>query len=503
MNITTQTDTSLITFFLNTRLDCISATVSEVSVKDNFLMIMIESIDIPDQEKSIKIIQENCFKLNLKSVERVKVYGKKQGNTLPDWDQELGLKLSTTQTTTSQNLIHTPSPKKHKNQNISATTTDYVEDSQKSWWHSITQTATSTSNAIGGAMTQAGGVIADNAMEIGKTVADTTVNAGSAMGKAALSIPGGVGYLYDVVSNNPQLQELTKGCKIDWLVAIIENVDVVKAETEVKQLKEKYPHETSSEIAHRIIVDKAIYSGGTGLMSSLVPGVAAAMFAVDLAATTLLQAEMVCQIACAYGLDLEDSARKGEILSIFGLALGGSQAAKLGGKYALKAGLGFLRNIPAAGAVIGASTNALIIYALGHSACQFYEAQFNPLEIEATLEQMQLEGTEYLQKAITQEVIMDQVLVHLFLAGNPQITQEKMLPELQTLNLSPASLESITQNLHNPPSLEHLLSQLNQDFAVALLAQCEKVAKLDGVITLEELAIIKIIANHFNLPINL
>ncbi len=98
---------------------------------------------------------------------------------------------------------------------------------------------------------------------------------------------------------------------------------------------------------------------------------------------------------------------------------------------------------------------------------------------------------------------MDQVLVHLFLAGNPQTTRETILPELQKLNLSPASLETITQNLQNPPFLDHLLSQLNQDFAVALLAQCEKVAKLDGVVTPEESAIIKMIANYFNLPINL
>ncbi|MEA5509940.1 hypothetical protein VB715_09200 [Crocosphaera sp. UHCC 0190] len=189
------------------------------------------------------------------------------------------------------------------------------------------------------------------------------------------------------------------------------------------------------------------------------------------------------------------NARKGEILTIFGLALGG--------QYALKAGLGFLRNIPAAGAVIGASTNALMLYALGYSACQFYEAKFNPLEMEATLEKIQLEGKEYLQEAIAQEVIIDQVLVHLFLAGNPHKTREMILPELQTLNLSPASLETIAKNSNNPPSLDKLLSQLNQDFAIALLAQCEKVAKLDGVITLEELAIMKTIANHFNLQLTL
>jgi len=47
---------------------------------------------------------------------------------------------------------------------------------------------------------------------------------------------------------------------------------------------------------------KATYAGG-GLASSILPGVALALLAVDLAATTQLQSEMVYQIAVAYGLD--------------------------------------------------------------------------------------------------------------------------------------------------------------------------------------------------------
>lgn len=73
---------------------------------------------------------------------------------------------------------------------------------------------------------------------------------------------------------------------------------------------------------------------------------------------------MVYQIAYAYGLNLQEPARKGEVLAIFGLALGSGCA--------IKAGLGFLRNVPVAGAVIGASTNAATLYALGYAACRFY-----------------------------------------------------------------------------------------------------------------------------------
>jgi uncharacterized protein (DUF697 family) len=46
---------------------------------------------------------------------------------------------------------------------------------------------------------------------------------------------------------------------------------------------------------------------------------AAVLLSVDLVATTSLQNEMVYQIASAYGMDLHDSTRKGEVITIFGL----------------------------------------------------------------------------------------------------------------------------------------------------------------------------------------
>ncbi len=73
------------------------------------------------------------------------------------------------------------------------------------------------------------------------------------------------------------------------------------------------------------------------------------------------------------------------------------------------------------------------------------------------------------------------------------------MPELKTLNLSPASLEAIAANSKSPPSLESLLEQINSDFAVPLLAQCEKVAQLDGVITPEESQVIETITRKFNI----
>jgi uncharacterized protein (DUF697 family) len=256
-------------------------------------------------------------------------------------------------------------------------------------------------------------------------------------------------------------------------------------------LQRKYPNEKPGDIAHRVMQEKALYVGGTGFASSLLPGFAAAMIAMDLAATTALQAEMVYQIAAAYGLNLREPARKGEVMAIFGLALGGSAA--------LKAGLGAARNIPVAGAVIGAGSNAVMLYALGHAACQFYEAKLNPLKSQAALQASQVESEKYLQGAIVQQVIMDQILVHVILAGAPGKTWKSILPELQEFNFSPASLEAIAANAKSPPALEKLLSQINSDFAIPLLAQCQKIARQDGVITPEEAKVLATITNKLNI----
>ena len=269
----------------------------------------------------------------------------------------------------------------------------------------------------------------------------------------------------------------------------------------MKQLQQKYPQEQPNEIAHRLMLEKSVYVGGSGLASSLVPGFATALFAADLAATTAIQAEMIYQIACAYGFDLREPARKGELLTIFGVSLGGGQALKAGASYATKAGAGLLRNIPFAGAVIGASTNAAMLYAVGNGACRFYEAKLNQQTAQACITAAQTESDKYLEGAIAQEAIMDQILVHIILAGNPGKTWEQILPELRTLNLSPASLEIIAANIESPPSLETLLNQIDSDFAVALAAQCNKVAQLDGVTTSAEAIVIETIINKFAIDI--
>ncbi|MEB3178496.1 MAG: hypothetical protein VKL59_05560 [Nostocaceae cyanobacterium] len=340
------------------------------------------------------------------------------------------------------------------------------------------------------AVAVAGGII-----DIGKAVGEATAKQTHKLIEQATQSAGQV---VNRFSNNWLIRRLSGFLNLNWLVGAVDSVNLEKAATQVKKLQQEHPEETPSQIAHRIMVDKATQAGGIGLASSVLPGFAAALLAVDLAATTQIQSEMVYQIAAAYGLDLKDSSRQGEVLAIFGLGLGG-------GRLLRAAGLGLLRNIPFAGAVIGASSNAAMIYSLGYAACRFYEAKLDDsktLTSEETLTELETASQNYLQTAIAQQAVMDQILVHMILASHPEKTWEEIVPELQSLNLSVDSLTAIADNIKSPQSLDTLLAQLNRDFAMPLLARCYKMAEQDDDISSHEAGVIEAIAKKFDIDLN-
>lgn len=331
-----------------------------------------------------------------------------------------------------------------------------------------------------------GGVVSV-AANTGNTIAQSAANVGENLGK----VPKGIGSTFNLVRRNPLLQKLTKSFKVDALLSVLEAVDIAEAQAEVQRLQQQYPDEKPDEIAHRIILSKALLVAGSGLASSLLPGAALALAGVDLATTTMLSAELVYQIAAAYGMDLQSIDRQGEALAIFGLSTGGNLA--------IQAGINLVGGmVPVAGAAINASASAAMMYALGYGACRFYEANLNVETSEANLdvfeEVLQTEAEEYLEQAIAQEKVMDWILAHMVLAGNPEKTWEELLPELQAAHFSPASIEAITAEIENPPSVEMLLEQLDGDFAAPLLERCQMIAEFDGKITPEEDQLLGIIA---------
>ncbi|WP_199290211.1 EcsC family protein [Leptolyngbya sp. FACHB-36] len=176
-----------------------------------------------------------------------------------------------------------------------------------------------------------------------------------------------VGKFVAPIAEHPLIRFAGRFPGINLLATALGQVDVQKAQAEVDQLRQTYPLETSEQLAHRIMVDTSLKGGGIGLLANFIPPLALALFAVDIIAVTTLQAEMVYRIAAAYGFPLNDPARRGEVLAIFGLSLGGSSV--------LKVGLGLVELIPGVGAVVGASSDAALLYSLGYAACRFYEAK--------------------------------------------------------------------------------------------------------------------------------
>ncbi|MBW4574737.1 MAG: EcsC family protein [Aphanothece sp. CMT-3BRIN-NPC111] len=204
-------------------------------------------------------------------------------------------------------------------------------------------------------------------------ITSTTTAVGETVGAATMRFveegTENMGKFVTPIAENPMVKYAVKVPGINVLMTALGQVDVEKAQDEVEKLRQQYPLETPEQLAHRIIVDTSVKAGGIGLLTNFVPPLALTLFAVDLAAVTALQAEMIYRIAAAYGFSLKDPTRRGELLAIFGLSVGGSGV--------LKVGLGFVELLPVIGAVAGASNNAALLYSLGTVACRFYEAKRN------------------------------------------------------------------------------------------------------------------------------
>jgi uncharacterized protein (DUF697 family) len=200
-----------------------------------------------------------------------------------------------------------------------------------------------------------------------KATSDAVKFAADGVTGATTAVGGVVMPVAQQFAEHPLTKYASKVPGINLLMTALGQVDVEQAQKEVNQLRQQYPLETSEQIAQRIMVDTAMKAGGIGLLTNFIPPLALTLFAVDIAAVTTLQAEMVYRIAAAYDFPLTDPTRRGEVLAIFGLSLGGSSA--------LKVGLGIVELIPLVGAAVGASSNAGLIYTLGYAASQFYDTK--------------------------------------------------------------------------------------------------------------------------------
>lgn len=184
-----------------------------------------------------------------------------------------------------------------------------------------------------------------------------------------------VGNVVTPIVTHPFIKFATKVPGVSWLMAALGQVDVEAVHRDVEALRRNYPLDSEVALAQRVIADTAWKAAGIGLATNFIPPLALMLLAVDLGAIAALQAEMIYRVAAIYGFSPIDAARRGEVLTLWGVATGSSEA--------VKAGLSVVELVPVVGATVGSVGNAAILYTLGNVACRFYEAKRRAVAKEA------------------------------------------------------------------------------------------------------------------------
>lgn len=323
-----------------------------------------------------------------------------------------------------------------------------------------------------------------------EAVLDLSTQAGFTVQRLLEEATKGTGETLAAISNIPLIRWLSDRFGAGWLKALLGEVDVERVRDRVSTLKLQNPQATQGAIAQRLIADKATAAGQVGLVSNIIPPFAVALFGVELAAVTRLQAELVYEIAAAYDLDLNNPTRRGEAIAIFVLSLATDF---------LTLGLNFVEVLPGVGAVVGASSNATIMFALGLVARRFYEAKTNPEEAFVTPDVLREASQTYLKGAIAQQAIVEQILAHMVVASYPDKSWTDFQADLQAAGLSSATVKAISTHLEKRQPLDMLLVQLDRDFAPPLLARCQAIATSNGEMTPQAREILAAIAARFHL----
>lgn len=207
-----------------------------------------------------------------------------------------------------------------------------------------------------------------------------------------------LGEYIEVVHESDWMKQVGRVLGASWLLNLIDQVDIWKVRETVSKIRQQHPDESPNQIAQRLIQRKSLLVGGIGLASGILPpGVNIPVIAVDVIATVVLQLELVYEIAFAYGMNLEDSDRRGEALLVLAAGTGSDRVVNLGVRTLQRvateklsgaliqrlAGLVgrrlaeqlFKRSIPIFGAVLGAGTNIGLLALIGNAACKFYERE--------------------------------------------------------------------------------------------------------------------------------
>lgn len=85
-----QGDPQAIAFLINQALTTIGVK-AKVSIQKNNLHLLLESSQLPDRQACIRVIHQGMQRLNASSIDFVNLYGRRLGNTIPEWTEVIEL----------------------------------------------------------------------------------------------------------------------------------------------------------------------------------------------------------------------------------------------------------------------------------------------------------------------------------------------------------------------------------------------------------------------------
>lgn len=148
--------------------------------------------------------------------------------------------------------------------------------------------------------------------------------------------------------------------------AHIEQIDLDAVDKFITRLLTKFPNATPEQMTQRLLRRQLLRVSRTSAVMSVVPSKMAESVGVDYVEIALIQAEIIFQIAAAYGFELQTPESKDEAFAITDRVLRANRLARIG--------LSATQMIPVAGGFISAGTDTYLVYQIGNMAQQFYKS---------------------------------------------------------------------------------------------------------------------------------
>lgn len=148
--------------------------------------------------------------------------------------------------------------------------------------------------------------------------------------------------------------------------AHIEQIDLDAVEKFVTLVLTKFPNATPEQMTQRLLRRQLLRVSRTSVVMSVVPSKMAESVGVDHVEIALIQAEIIFQIAVAYGFELQVPECKNEAFAILDRVLRANRLARIG--------LSATQMIPVAGGFINTGTDTYLVYQIGNTAQQFYKS---------------------------------------------------------------------------------------------------------------------------------